>query len=398
MKILVLCNKSPYPPREGGPIAMSAVIDGLLDAGHEVKVLAINTNKYFVDPDQVPDDYRQKTGLEMVYIDLSIKPLPAFFNLFTKKSYHVERFITKQFEKKLTSILQNEKFDIIQLELLYLAPYLKTIRKLSKAKIILRAHNIEHLIWERIAGNCKNSLKKFYLNHLYKTLKRFELEAITKFDGIAAITETDAAYFKLMAPDVPVIDLPFGIYPEKYPLTEQESEFPSLFHLGSMNWMPNEEGIKWFLNSVWPDVNKEFPQLKFYLAGRNMPDWLTQSKINNVMVVGEVEDAFEFMRSKSVMIVPLFSGSGIRIKIIEGMAAERAIVSTKIGAEGINITPGKNILIADSAKDYVDAIKLLVSDKDKCINLGKEARKLIEDQHNNTLLTQRLTKLYNKVL
>ena len=120
---------------------MSAVIDGLLNAGHQVKVLAINTNKYFVKPDQVPDDYRNKTNLEMVYIDLSIKPLPAFFNLFTNKSYHVERFITKQFEQKLITIVRNEEFDIIQLELLYLAPYLKTIRKLSNAKIILRAHN-----------------------------------------------------------------------------------------------------------------------------------------------------------------------------------------------------------------------------------------------------------------
>ena len=146
MKILLLCNKSPYPPKEGGPIAMNSIIEGLINANNQVKVLAINTNKYFTDIEKIPSDYRKKTNIEAVYIDLSIKPLDAFFNLFTNKSYHVERFITKDFENKLIEILKNEKFDIIQFETLYITPYIKTISKYSKAKIVLRSHNIEHLI------------------------------------------------------------------------------------------------------------------------------------------------------------------------------------------------------------------------------------------------------------
>jgi polysaccharide biosynthesis protein PslH len=398
MKILILCNKSPYPPKEGGPIAMNAIIEGLIDAGHQVKVLAINSNKYGVDLKDIPVDYREKTGIETVFIDLSIKPVDAFFNLFTGKSYHVERFINEAFSQKLTEILKGDTFDIVQLETLYISPYIETIRKYSDARIVLRSHNIEHLIWQRVASITTNPLKKLYLNHLAKTLKKFELGVLDKFDGIATITAKDGKYFEKAGCTVPMIAIPFGIDTAK--IVENpgiKAEFPSLFHIGAMNWMPNEEGAKWFLEKVWPLVHERYPELKFYLAGRAMPDWLKNTDQPNVVVVGEVDDAFEFIYSKAIEVVPLFSGSGIRIKIIEGMAAERAIVSTTIGAEGINVEHGKNILLADAPQSFFEAICQCVDDEAFCKKLGKAARQLIEKDHANSRLIKRLTEFYAQI-
>lgn len=399
MKILVLCNKSPFPPKEGGPIAMNAIIEGLIDEGHEVKVLAINSNKYGVDVNKIPENYRRKTGIETVYIDLSVKPLDAFFNLFTGESYHVERFISKDFERRLIQILQNESFDIVQFETLFIGPYLEVIRKYSNAKIVLRSHNIEHLIWQRVALVCRNPLKKLYLRHLARTLKYYELGILNRFDGIATITQTDADFFKKNGCSIPVIAIPFGIdlgrFKENMGI---EAEFPSLFHIGAMNWMPNEEGIRWFLDYVWPLVNRKFPKLKFYLAGREMPAWLANANIPNLVVVGEVDDAFDFMYSKSVEIVPLFSGSGIRIKIIEGMAAGRAVISTTIGAEGIQVTHGKNILIADNPTEFLQAIAQCVASRDFCEQLGKNARQLIETDHSNNSLMKKLVAFYQQII
>ena len=399
MKILILCNKSPYPPKEGGPIAMNAIIDGLYQAGHQVKVLAINSNKYSVDVDDLPKSYRQKTNIETVYIDLSIKPMDAFFNLFTGKSYHVERFISKDFEKKLIEILEADEYDIVQFEMLHMSPYINLIRKYSKAKVVLRSHNIEHLIWERVAGISKNPLKKIYLKHLAKTLKDYELKMLNQYDGIATITNKDGETMKELGCRIPQIDIPFGI--DLSTLKENpgiEAEFPSLFHLGAMNWMPNEEGIKWFLSEVWPMVNKGLPDLKLYLAGRHMPDWIYNTTLPNIEVTGEVDDAFEFMYSKAIEIVPLFSGSGIRIKIIEGMAAKRAVVSTSIGAEGIKVESGKNIIIANTPEAFSEAIKTLVSDKQLCKTLGENARKLIEKDHDNKKLIHRLENFYQEIM
>jgi len=398
MKILILCNKSPYPPKEGGPIAMNAIIEGLIDERNQVKVLAINSNKYGVDVNEIPESYRRKTGIETVYIDLSVKPVDAFFNLFTGKSYHVERFISKDFERKLIEILQNESFDIVQFETLFISPYIEVIRKYSNARIVLRSHNIEHLIWQRVAKVTRNPLKKLYLRHLARTLKYYELGILNRFDGIATITQTDADFFKINGCNIPVIAIPFGIDLGRFKENPGiEAEFPSLFHIGAMNWMPNEEGIKWFLDNVWPLVNKKFPSLKFYLAGREMPSWLTKANIPNLVVVGEVDDAFDFMYSKSVEIVPLFSGSGIRIKIIEGMAAGRAIISTSIGAEGIQVTHGKNILIADNPTEFVKAIAQCFASRDFCEQLGKNARQLIESDHSNQALMKKLVAFYQQI-
>jgi len=192
--------------------------------------------------------------------------------------------------KKLIQILKDNSFDIVQLEMLYMAPYIETIKQHSNARVILRAHNIEHLIWERITSVTKNPLKKWYIGNLTKKLKNYELSVMDKFDGIATITAKDAEFFRDAGCRIPLTDIPFGIEIGKYePKYSKEKEI-SLFHLGSMNWMPNEEGVRWFLDKVWPLIHKKSPKLKFYLAGRMMPDWLTNLKIKNVEVVGEVDD------------------------------------------------------------------------------------------------------------
>lgn len=397
LNILFICNKSPWPPREGGPIAMNQLIEGLADAGHFIKVLAINTNKYAVKPDEIPEYYKQKTNIELLYINLAIKPIPAFINLFTNKSYHVERFISTEFNEKLETLLNNQSFDIVQIETLFMSPYIDTIRKYSKAKIILRAHNIEHLIWKRVAENYKNPFKKFYVRHLARTLETYERQIIDAYDGIIPITAKDAMFFKSLT-DIPILPLPFGVDTSRIKNSDDIKPEMALFHIGSMNWIPNEEGIKWFIDEVWPIVEDKLPEVKLYLAGREMPKWLLKLKRKNIIVVGEVDDAHDFIRSKSISIAPLFSGSGIRIKIIESMALGKAVISTTIGAEGINIKNEKNILIANSAMDFFESIKLLYLNEQKIADLGSNARNLIEQEHSTKKLISQLEGFYHQIL
>ncbi len=397
LNVLFICNKSPWPPREGGPIAMNNLIEGVINKGHKVKVLAINTNKYNFDPKEIPTEYKDKTNIELVYIDLGIKPLDAFLNLFTGKSYHVERFISHSFRIKLIDVLEKQNFDIVQIETLFMSPYIDTIRKNSNASIILRAHNIEHLIWKRVASITKNPLKKIYLKYLAKTLEHYEKGILNEYDGIVPISIKDAEFFKNFS-KTPVVTISFGININYInPVNIEDSEF-AIFHIGAMNWIPNEEGIKWFLENVWTSISNEFDNLKLYLAGREMPKWLLSCKQKNVIVVGEVPNAYDFINSKAISIAPLFSGSGIRIKIIESMALGRTVISTKIGAEGINYTDRINILIANDANSYITAIKGLVSDRKKYISIGKSARELILKDHNNDSLVDGLIKFYKDLV
>ena len=174
---------------------------------------------------------------------------------------------------------------------------------------------------------------------------------LNQFDAIATITDLDSITYRKMGCKLPIIHVPFGIDLQRYKIETTDLEKPSVFHIGAMDWRPNADGINWFLNNIWIKVSERNPSIKLYLAGRNMPEWLLQLKMKNVVIKGEVADSHEFINSKSIMIVPLNSGGGMRVKIIEGMAFAKTIISTAVGAEGIEYENGKNILIANSEEE-----------------------------------------------
>ena len=377
-------------------MAMNSIVRGLINAGHNVKILAVNSEKYHITEKDIPASYKKETGIELVDVDLKVRPLAAFKNLFSDKSYHVERFISEDFKKKLVKILKKDKYDIVQLEMIYMAPYIETIRENSDAIIVLRAHNVEHLIWDRIAKKTKFLPKRWYLNHLVRTLKNYEMSVLDKVDGIAAITYRDAAFFRGETA-VPVIDIPYGINPDEFdPHYEVKSE-PTLYHIGSMNWMPNEEGIYWFLDKVWDKVAKRNPGLQLNLAGRNMPKWLLKLKKKNVNILGEVPDAKEFVKNNDIAIVPLLSGSGIRIKIIESMAMGKTVITTMVGAEGIQYSEYENIIIADSPGKMVEVICKIIKEPNEAQRIGRNARHLVEDVYDNKKIIERLLIFYDEI-
>ena len=377
-------------------MAMNSIITGLLEAGHQVKVLAVNNEKYKVTDADIPEEYKKQTGIELINVDLRVRPLKALLNLFSNKSYHVERFISKEFKSRLEKILEKEHFDVVQLEMLYMIPYVETIRENSKAMIVLRAHNVEHKIWERIAKETKFFVKRWYINHLAKTLKEYELSALETVDGIAAITRKDAAYFRKYC-SKPIIDIPFGVYPEDFtPHFEIEGQ-PKFYHIGSMNWMPNEEGIRWFIEEVLPKTVEKVPDFVYHLAGRNMPEWLTALKNPHIDVVGEVPDAKDFVAHNDVAIVPLLAGSGIRIKIIESMAMGKTVITTRVGAEGILYDEEVNLIIAENKAKMVEAIRSINENPQIAVKIGTAARKLVEETYDNRKIIARLLMFYEQI-
>jgi glycosyltransferase involved in cell wall biosynthesis len=381
MKVLLLCNKSPWPPKEGGPIAMYAMLEGLFLAGISVKVLALNTNKYAVDLKDIPADFIDQTRISFVNIDLSVRPLDVFLNLFTHQSYHIKRFISSDFADALTEILKTETFDIIQFESVFLTPYISLIKKYSTARLVLRAHNVEHLIWQRMAHETTLPLNKLYLSHLARTLKLYEVSVLNKLDGIAAITTNDEACFKDMGCTKIVGTIPFGI---KRPAVKADTytiQPNTLFHIGAMNWLPNQEGIRWFLKECWPQIHVKFPEVKLVLAGREMPRWMLNTVMTGVEIRGEVPDATQFMCENEIMIVPLLSGSGVRVKIIEAMALGKTVITTSVGAEGIMCQHKKNILIADTHDEFLEAVISCFTVPDLVKQIGENAKQYVQEYH-----------------
>lgn len=395
MKVLQLCIKPPFPTVDGGTMAMNSITQGLLREGCEVKVLAMESDKHPADRAKMGGEYLGQTGFESQYVDLSVKPLAAVVAMLCGESYHVSRFRSEAFAARLRAILERETFDVVHLESLFMTPYVPLIRSLSAAKVVLRSHNVEHVIWQRVAASTPYGLKRWYLKHLALTLRAYELEHINDYDGVVCITKGDADYFRQHGCRRPLTSIPFGVEPED--AANVEVEPASLFHIGAMDWLPNRESIEWLLEEVWPVVHREVPQAHLYLAGRKMPQRWMDARIEGVTVVGEVPDAGYFIAGKQINVVPLLSGSGIRVKIIEAMAAGKAVVTTTVGAQGIEYTDGENLLVADTPEQFAAQIKRLVADQEYCRSVGEAAARLVAEHYDVKRLTAQLLQFYDKI-
>lgn len=399
MKILLIANKVPYPPKDGGAIATLNLAHGLSAAGNEVTVLAMNTLKHHIDLEEIPLSLRQTARFCLVAVPAPISPAGALVNLlFSRQPYNAVRFISKVFKKELIRLLQETDFDVVQLEGLYLCPYIPLIRSHSRALISYRAHNIEHEIWARTASQARG-LKRWYVGNLAARIRRFEQYWINRYDLLVPITRRDAGQLGLMGNSRPVQVTPAGIDTEALTPDKTNLEFPSVFHIGSLEWGPNQEGLVWFLKNCWPRLSQKYPGLRFYVAGRNAPAWLIRKmELPGVVFLGEVDDAQRFMNARAIMVVPLFSGSGMRVKIIEGMALEKTIVSTPIGAEGLEVHHGRQLLIASREEEFLAAVEELVENRILFDEIGKEAGRFVRENFDNLALADSLTAFYQKHL
>jgi glycosyltransferase involved in cell wall biosynthesis len=362
-----------------------------------VTILAINTSKHYTDPATVPDFLSSAIRFIGVSVNTDIGIFSLLRNFFFSKwPYNAERFINSEFDRRLAGLLQEEKFDIIQLEGLYLAPYLDTIRKNSQARVVMRSHNIEHEIWDRSKGQ-HSGIRRVYIKHLARRIRKMELSFLNRYDAIVPITARDGKVLTGLGCRVPIHIVPTGINAKELLPDHSRMDFPSVFHLGALDWMPNQEGLNWFFGSVWPLILRKHPDLIFYLAGRNAPDHFKKLPYKNVVFLGEVDDAYKFISSRAVMVVPVLSGSGMRIKIIEGMALEKAIVTTTIGTEGIATTHGENILISDEPVEFAHHVCRLVEDQQYCLEIGKNARNFVAANYDNNAITKSLAEFYKKL-
>lgn len=391
MKILQICHKPPLPALDGGCKAMHALTEGFLANAISVKILTITTQKHPYQPELFPTAYIEQTNIEHAFIDTAIKKKNALANLFSGKSYNISRFYNKNFEELITATLQKEKFDIILLESLYTTPYIAAIRKSSNAKLIYRSHNIEFEIWQRTSNQENNAIKKKYLHLLAKRLKKYEQSILNLVDGIAAITKKDEEQLVALGCNKPITTVPFGINLHNYQLKEILQE-KKLFHIGSMDWMPNQEAIKWFLNEVWSAIIAKEPTATFHIAGKNMSEDIINLAASTKGVVneGEVENANDFINKNNIMVVPLFSGSGMRIKIIEAMAMGKLVIGTSVAFEGIAVQHNKNSIIANTSNEFKEAILMCLQHPEVVTSIGQKARKTIEEQYNNTVIVKQL--------
>ena len=397
-KILIVTNRIPYPLKDGGNLAMNSMINGYKDAGWQVYLLSMNTSRHHVAQKVLEKLYLDLYCFEWVNVNNDLNKIRLVKNyLFSKLPESVERFYKADFELKLRDVMANFSPNVVQFESVFLSSYLPVVNKFEGTIKVLRLHNVEYHIWQSLAAKVENRLKKIYFTSLTNRIRKYEKSSWAKYDLLLPITNKDAEVVKKRKLTNELLVAPFGIDLSHIPLQTTEEKWVG-YHIGAMDWIPNREGLQWFLQQVWPKVIKSNPKFEFYFAGRDMPEELKKISIKNIYCLDEVPSAEEFIADKKILIVPLLSGSGIRVKILEAMAAGKVVITTVNGIKGIDARNGTHYLLANRPEDFQRTIKWCLDNKENAQAIADNARKLIAERYNNNKITQKIINTLESML
>ena len=394
MKILQVTKKFPFPLKDGESLAIINMAKGLINNGAEVSLLAMNTLKHHYGEADTPEELSFYNEIEKITIDNRFNWVNFLLSFWGKESFLAKKYYSKHFENALIRFLSTTDFDVIQLESIFLAQYIPIIKENFNGLVSLRTHNVESLIWERMAKNSGFFKKWVYLKVADK-LKQFEKRCLRLADLIIPISKPDHLVFKDWKINVKSKVIPVGIEWDNYSQTNIPfNQSLQIGFIGALDWLPNIEGLDWFLKNVWKPFNLgKYAHLN--VAGRNMPDRIRKKNFHNVTFYGDVPNAVNFIKNNQMMIVPLLSGSGMRVKILEGMALGKVILTSKLGAEGIPITNGENIIIANTPDSYAKHIIDLATNYQVGEHIGCAAKLLIQSKFSNHKLGKELIAYYH---
>lgn len=356
--------------------------------------------------DETPEDVLEfkKYVNEFIVVDrvsknnrfLSLFEMMAYF--FSSTPYVIRKYFSKLFAKKIKQLIKASDYQILHFDHLHMAQYVYLSN--GRQKCFLDEHNIEYLIWERYLSLEKNILKKILFLVESKKMKAFERSISMRCDLCSVVSKEDENVLKLLSPSAKINVISNGVDVEYFAPIKAEIEPDSLVFTGSMNWLPNENAMLYFCGEIFPLILKKTPSVRLYIVGHNPTHKILRLAVNNqnIIVTGSVDDIRPFIAKASVVIVPLRVGGGTRLKILEAMSMGKAIVSTSIGCEGIDVNDDENIIIADSPAVFSEAILKLFSDVCLRDKLGRAGRKLVCQKYSWSKIYECLNKNYEELV
>lgn len=388
MRILILTPRLPWPPVDGGRIAMARLAESLAAAGAEVEVLSLNPRKHHGSASAAP------LPLEAIDVDTSAVVAPLARSLRRRLPYLVARFVSHDFERAIDAAMARFRPDVVQIESPFLMPYAARIA----SPIALRALNVEFRIWEGLARNERQPLRHLALMRIAASLREYEVRQFARVDALVPISEDDAADFRALGGEA----VPMFVAPCSMPLPELASDEPerdSVGFIGSLDFRPNQEAVQWIVDELWPRVVQRAPEARLRIAGSSPPAELVRhARERGVEIAANVADAQAFVRGLSVVIAPLFSGGGMRIKVLEAMALAKPIVATALGTGGIDAAHDRELLLAEDADAFADAVVRLLRDRALAARIGASARARVAERYDGLTIARGLLAFYESLL
>lgn len=398
MRILFIANLIPYPLDGGGKIFTFSVLKALTEGGNKVDVICFYEKENIeIAKEKLSPYCNSITALPIKVTtreNMKLMLTKAAFSIFSKKPLAVNKYITREMKELIKTKIAQNKYDCAFFNLLAMYGYEEEVKKNdANIKTILYEQNCEALIYKRYLKETNNILKKIFLKIETSKLEKFEQNSIELVDQLILLSKEDQKALGVEKNKCNII--PIGVSPVEYKkkFNKRKDSCIRMLFIGTMTWTPNNEGMIWFLENVMP-MCSNVEKYELYIVGKNPSDKVKElsAKYENVTLLGYVESLEEYYEKCDVLIVPLFIGSGQRVKIIEAFSRAYPVISTTIGLEGLKYIDGETVLVANNEKEFKNQI-------DKCKNyevlsrIGKEGNKVFDAEYSTEIIKEKINKI-----
>ncbi len=401
-KLLFLTPDLPYPPHQGAAIRTYNLIKNLAPR-HEVHLLSFVQGK---------DEAERLESLSPYCATVATVRAPsrstvhrALSVLFSSSPDMALRLPSSSFTDQLRILLDRERFDFVQVEAIEIARYGLAIREMrtsSQPRVVFDDINAEYLLQRRAfetdIRHPSRWLPAFYSLIQWQKLQRYEKDACQRLDRTVVVSEADARALRQLLPDLHCFVVPNGVDSSYFLPSSPEAESDTvLVFTGKMDFRPNIDAVLWFVQEVLPLIRQAIPEARFNVVGRNPhPRLRAVREIPGVNLTGYVSDVRPYVAEAAVYVVPLRVGGGTRLKLMEAMAMGKAIVSTSLGCEGIDVSHQRELLIADDPPTFARAVVGLMKDRNRRRRLQITARSVAESEHDWSQITPLLERVYER--
>jgi polysaccharide biosynthesis protein PslH len=391
VKILQLVPRLPFPPSDGGKIGILGIVHGYVRAGHEVRLFGFDTDDSCAE---------FESGLGPLLSGHYVESMPgwksalaASASIFSRRPYLREKYWSTSMARRVLDSVDRWRPDFIHVDHSHMGAYGLALKQQRPAvRVYLRAHNVEHVIWERLQATATNPVVRAFYRDQATMVRSYERRLFSTFDGVVPLTEVDSERVSSVAPSARTYVMPAGCeLQESVQLRDQIAEDPRLCFVGLLDWIANRDGIVWFIEHVWPLVRARWPRARLDVVGRASTPIRQLSQTDGVVYHGFVERLETVLSTADFAVVPLRIGGGMRLKILDFLSRGVPVISTSVGAEGIPATwEGQDVFkTADSPADFVREIAELCGSRVLRMSLSERGRGFVAAEYDWAVLMDR---------
>lgn len=399
MNILFVTPYLPSPARFGGQRRVDGLMRGLATR-HEVSILSFNaSDEYEQDSIDATRAYCARVttlpGLDAPTV--SEKRQLQLRSMLSPHSFeHLQATRRADFQVQIDAHLARDEYDVVQVEFANMASFRFT-RRGKRPLLVLDEHNIEYDLQRRTAGAADGATRLVYNSLNWRKLGREERGAWRRFDGVVLTSARDQAVLSASSPDVRTVVVPNGVDVGQFRPSDAVMDRDTIVFFGANNYFPNHDALLFFIDDILPKIIERRPNVKLQIIGPGAQPAVLERQGPHVEVVGFVNDLLPYLERASAIVVPLRVGGGTRLKIVEAMAKSKAIISTRIGAEGIDVTHEHDVLLGDTPAEFAELVVRVLENPELARALGARARDLAVNRYAWPSIVAQLERFYDQL-